>query len=208
MTEQWDEIVGLLKQLYSMSEVDVVAIQNFLSITKTGVEKEIETRTKQKKGKKELVSQLEALSKFEILFSYLTKLNLCSLEKMISEAEDVGNNLELIKLYSLTEKLHQKTGELLKYQAEATKRFNNKWTSGKLLVKKVKRDELVYSLWKKGLSVTEIKNEVDKKLKEEGETHGIGRQTIYNLIFRYKKIEGKGQGSDGSQTHQNGTESI
>lgn len=208
MTEQWDEIANLLKQLYSMSEDDVVAIQNFLTITKSGLEKEIETRIKQKKGKKELIIKLNAFAKFESLFCYLTKLNLCSIEKMVSEAEDVGNNLELIKLYSLTEKLHQKTEELLKYQAEATKRFNNKWSSGKLLIKKAKRDELVYALWKKGLSVTEIKNEVDKQLREEGETYGIGRQTIYNLIFRYKKIEGAVYDSDGSQTHQNGPESI
>jgi len=186
-----ESLVELLKKLHELKVEDIEFLKNYLQCTRSSFEKEMATRTRQKKGKKDLIQALDSLDKFESVFSYLASLNVCTLESLISQAEDLESSIEITKLYEKTKELETYIESLLQQQLEATKIFNNKWTSTRKLTLKEKRNEKVYLLWKDGKSVVEIKEEIDCWLSSQGEKEGIGRQTIYNLINNFKKSDAR-----------------
>lgn len=189
--ENFESIVELLKKLHELTSDDMNFLDEYLKCTRKSFEKELETRTRQKKGKKDIVSALDSLERFEDVMKYLVCINPCNLESLISQAEELNSGIEITKLYGLTKQVYQQVESLLQQQAEATKVFNSKWTSMRKLTAKERRNEKVYALWKSGRTVTEIKEEVDKFLRSEGETQMISRQTIYNLIHNFKESESK-----------------
>ena len=180
-------IIALLKKFHELGSDDMAFMESYLKNMRQSLEKELETRTRQKKGKKDVMAALESLDRFESVISYLLTLNQCNIESLVSQAEDMNSSIEITKLYELTSKVRGQVEELLNHQLEATKVFNSRWYSSRMLTQKERRNELVYKLWREGKNVTEIKTEVDRQMAAEGVSKGIGRQTIYDLIERFKK---------------------
>lgn len=185
----FESIVELLKKIYEMSDDDISFMQRYIEKTRESLDKEIASRTRQKKGKKDVQQELEALSRFESVFKYISGLNACTLESLISQAEDLDGSVEITKLYAETEKIHKQVEELLQHQIQATKKFNSQWHSTRKLTAKQRRNEQVYTLWKAGKTVKEIKEAIDDQLRAEGEVHLIGRQTIYTLIKQFESAD-------------------
>lgn len=185
----FESIVELLKEIYKMSDDEILFLKRYIEKTKLLLEKEITARTKQKKGKKDLQQELEALAKFEGVFNYISVLNACTLESLISQAQDLDSSVEITRLYAETEKMHKQVDVLLQHQMQATKKFNNQWHSTRKLTAKQRRNEQVYTLWKNGKTVKEIKEVIDEQLRAEGEVHMIGRQTIYTLIKQFEQAD-------------------
>lgn len=181
----FESIVELLKKIYEMNDDDIEFIKRYIERAKESLNKELATRIRQKKGKKDIQQELDALSKFEEVFNYLSVLNVCTLESLISQAQDLDSSVEITRLYAKTEQVHKQVEELLQHQIQATKKFNSQWHSTRRLTAKQRRNEQIYNLWKSGKSVKEIKEIIDEQLKAEGENHCIGRQTIYNLINQF-----------------------
>lgn len=180
-------LIELMKKVYELTDDDMKFMVEYFQCTRKSFEKELENRTRHKKGKKDILSALESLGRFESVMSYLLAIKPCVMESLISQAEELNSSIEITKLYSLTEQVHKQVGDLLQQQAEATKVFNSKWNSMRSLTAKQRRDEKIYTLWKSGLSVIEIKNEIDKDMEHDGEAKRISRQTIYKLISEFKK---------------------
>lgn len=185
----FENIIELLKELHKLREEDFEFLRCYVKNTRLAFEKELQTRTRQKKGKKEIVDALASLDRFEKVFKPILGLKACMIEDLISQAEDLNCGVEITKLYAKTEEVNKQVSALLSQQLEASKAFNSRWTSTRRMTAKERRNELVYTLWKAGKTVNEIKEVVDAQLESEGEKHKISRQTIYTLIGRFKKSE-------------------